>query len=95
MPKLARLEPDHVPAPEDDLPTNGLGRWRQQPADAEQERRLAAPRLAHDPEELALVDREADPVDSADVGRLGPVLDGQVDDLKQRTGHANASFSFA
>jgi hypothetical protein len=82
-------------AAEDHLPVDGFGRRRQQPAYGEQKRRLAATGLAHDPEELALVDSEADPIDCPYVGSVGPILDAQVDYLKQRSGHATSSFPSA
>ena len=71
--RTARRRPgfiwQHVLAVQQDLPVDLRPRW-QQAQDRVHDRRLAAPRLAGEAEDLALVDVEADAAD----GRHGPAL---------------------
>ena len=63
-PELLRREPDEVAPAVEHLAVRG-GALGQQPEDAAAERRLAAARLADEPDDLAGVDVERDAVDCA------------------------------
>ena len=78
---------DEVPAAVEHLAV-GDGALGQQPEDAAAERRLAAARLADEPEHLARADVERDAVDRAHGAAQRPVVDAQVahrDDRRRRS----------
>ena len=80
---------DEVPAAVDHLAV-GDRSVRQQPEDAPAERRLAATRLADEPDDLARVDVERDAVDGPHRATRRPVVDAQIanrDD--RRVGHGS------
>src|SRR3981189_2663859 len=73
---------DEVLALEEHASAGDGGRWTEQLGDGEQQRRLAAARLADDTDELTGVDVETHPVDCDNGTTSGVVLDGEVADLK-------------
>ena len=86
---LAQLR--QVTAVVEDGAGDDLGRWlRDQAHDRERGDRLAAAGLADDPERLALLDREADPVDGTDDALAGEEVRAEIVDFEQ--GHCYLSF---
>ncbi len=75
--QLAISHPDEV-APAVQHLAIGYGSFRKQPENAPSERRLAAARLADEPEHLAGADLERDPVDRANGAAQGAVVDAQI-----------------
>ena len=84
VPELGFGHRDEVVSLEPDVPGSDLGRGRQQPGDREQERGLAAARLADDAEKLPLAHLERHVVHGAHRPSVGQVVDAQVFDLEQR-----------
>ena len=88
--ELLLLEQDEVAPLEEDAAAHDLAGHRraEQPRDRIQQRRLSAPRLADDREELAARELEIDMVDRDDRAGVGRVGDREVLDLEHRRVHA-------
>src|SRR3954447_5933165 len=89
--ELLRGHADEVPAAIDDRAV-GFCALREQSEDPASERRLAAPRLPDETDDLAFVDRQRDAVDGAYGSSRRPVVDAEAADVDNR-GLAHCCFA--
>ena len=89
--QILPAELKQVPALEHRFPGQDLG-WRhgQQPQHGQHRRALAGTALAHNPEELAFPDLEADAVNRANITLAGSKPHRKVPDFKQRHRHSKS-----